>query len=99
MAVSSARSVHQYCTGRGELDEPLAVLFRLVEIDHDGVARVRRIDGKIDRADELLVAGCADIGTSDNLDADDLGPGSGYQANENREGEGCVLHNAASIVR
>ena len=71
----------------GELDESLAVLFRLVEIGHDGVARVRRIDGKVDRPDELLVAGRADIGTPGDLDADDFGLCSGCQAQQNREGE------------
>ena len=82
-----------------ELDESLAVFLRLLEIDHDGISRVRGIDGEIDRADEFLVAGHAHIGTPDNLDADDFGPGSACEAHQNREGENCVLHSAASIVR
>ena len=40
---------------------------------------MRRIDGKIDGADELLVAGSADVGTPGDFDADDFGAGNRCQ--------------------
>lgn len=60
---------------------------------------MHRIDGKIDRSNEVLVAGRADIGTPGNLDADGFGPGGGREAQQDRESESVVLHMAASIVR
>ena len=58
---------------RRELDQARRVHRRLVEIGDDPVARSLRIDREVNGADDLLVAGQADVGACRDLDARHLG--------------------------
>src|SRR5262249_16183218 len=70
---------------RRELDAAGGVDRRLVEIHHHAVARRVRIDREVDRADDLLVSGGADVRALRDLDARHFGARGA--AEDQREGD------------
>src|SRR6185436_9279923 len=58
---------------------------RGVEVDDHAIARIGRIDGKMNRADDLFVAGGADLGPLRDVDARDFSVHRTCHTDERRE--------------